>query len=713
MRHNRLIMKSLQQITATRRRFGRCGVWRRGNTARPGVWRVGIMAGGFVACNLVAMPAGPAFGQDGSDGGDGEASDQQPAVTAPTVDWTHGKRAHRLVERWVHAGHWGQKRPKQDGEKQPMPTIRVRGVTGVKVTLRSAGQYAGSGEAYRTKLAPLVEKPGKATDLVPLLSRAAEGALKEARQAVLNARLKALEQGIKKQSKRPTFQQVGSRLQVGLQIAATFHPISRGRDASVAQVFAGFAPGYHGLRLIGGEKTQRGAFLWPSEAVARNLGAKRQLRQLLDEAGLAFTELPTVGKPNGPTLQRFEVIHMVRPRLDLPVQRLKRSQVIMPASAIREPTIAGLSQRLARHLFGRFTDDGLIRGTFQPAKSTYEPALASSEDRALACYALTRQAARLLAGETQRPGVERRAERALAVAERLGRAQLEREAIQPNTAALVVMTLIDTPLGDADQTIRDKLADQLQALHLGKGRFRKPAKAGDNQNGQAAEGGDNARNGDDGPAQVSQPTAALITAALVAMYDQTRTDALKPIARAGLDRVWQRLQKDTKLAALPWAAIAHRRLTPLVVTDQTVPKRVKQREQVIARMIEQFERRQIIEAPELGPKDVIGGFQLNALPDGAPPAPDWHSAQVLMLVATAMRDPRLMEGERRFGLTITAGLAARFIGQLMMDEPGCYFVTGQSHALGGVRLAPWNNRLPVSASAMSLLAVDQLQAATE
>jgi hypothetical protein len=643
----------------------------------------------------------PALGQSEGDQAAGEA------ITAPTVDWSHGQRALRLVEDWVHAGHWGRNRPKpEQGQAPPLPTIKVRGLSGLKVTLRSGGQFAGAGAVYRQPLKPLVEGKGQAVDLVPLLSRAAEKALKQAHDAVLDARLKSLRQGINRDdSKRPTLKQVGRRLEVSVQLGKSFTPIEVKANQSISRAYAQFAPGYHGLRMITGSEASRGSFIWPANAIAGNDGPKSQLVQLLDGEGLKFTALKNIAKPNGPRLQRFDVIHVVRARPDLPVQRLQRGQVIMPAHAVSEATLQGLAQRLGQHLVGRFTSNNLVRGTFHPASGQYDPQVAEPRDQALACYALSRHVDWAMRGERHRPFLKAHARKALDTATRLGRAQLEAETIDPSVTALVILTLIDTPLGDADQALRDNLTSELQKLHAGEGKFLQPAGSGAPDNADAKKA-----SGQSEQKQVKQGPGALIAAAMSTMYDQTRNRVLRPLAADAVDHSWQRLKRETKLAALPWVAMAHRRVVERLVDDQgNLPDRVTARQQGLAKLIDQFVPLQIIGKPPLGPSDVVGGFQLRPRPRGAPPSPDWRSAQVLMLLAVAMQDQRLVEKQDRLGWLLTGGLAARFLGQLMMDEPDCYFVASADQAAGGVRMAPWDNRLAVSASAMSLLAVTELR----
>ena len=58
---------------------------------------------------------------------------------------------------------------------------------------------------------------------------------------------------------------------------------------------------------------------------------------------------------------------------------------------------------------------------------------------------------------------------------------------------------------------------------------------------------------------------------------------------------------------------------------------------------------------------------------------------------------------------LDCGLGARFIKQLMFDRAGAYYVFDAREVVGGVRAGLWDNRQPIEATAMALLAVTELQ----
>ncbi len=60
---------------------------------------------------------------------------------------------------------------------------------------------------------------------------------------------------------------------------------------------------------------------------------------------------------------------------------------------------------------------------------------------------------------------------------------------------------------------------------------------------------------------------------------------------------------------------------------------------------------------------------------------------------------------------VDCALAARFIAQLMVDQPGCYYVRSPDDVVGGVRRQLWDNTMDVEPVAMALLALTELQIA--
>ena len=423
-------------------------------------------------------------------------TDADPAVEidAPLLDWSHAERAYRLVEHWVQIGAV---------PRMNVPEVRVTGAIGVKVTMRSAGYVLGTGEAYRDDLGAAVDRPGPSIDLTPLLQEATRLAFEAVDESMKDAALRAVLEGrLDPGAGKPTRKQLADFVLIDVQFGHSLESIRLPADAVPDAVFGTFAPDYHGLRVIApGAREPHGAILWPASALAANISPASQLAGLLKPQGGAAA-IKELARPKGAALQRFEVIHYVRPRRGERVTRLVRGNVIIDPQAINAASLGPIAERLTRHLGRRYTAHG-VRGTYHPTSNQYRPLMADDEQTALADYAIARQY-RLLSGQggTVDPAVVGVAEAAHKSALDLARACVAPDAdMPPAVTALTLLTLTDavTPRGGA--ALRDQLSQRLLALRDDRGGFRSST--------------------DEDAEPVTQATAALITAALAAHYERT------------------------------------------------------------------------------------------------------------------------------------------------------------------------------------------------
>jgi hypothetical protein len=91
--------------------------------------------------------------------------------------------------------------------------------------------------------------------------------------------------------------------------------------------------------------------------------------------------------------------------------------------------------------------------------------------------------------------------------------------------------------------------------------------------------------------------------------------------------------------------------------------------------------------------------------------PTWRSASLLAALTPAIGVRDFVDADDLPRWIVDASLGARFLKQLTMEQANCYYARNPAEALGGVRLAFWDNRQPLAATAMSLLAVTELQVA--
>lgn len=640
-----------------------------GNTA--GIWALVVLA--FV---LGLAAASPALAQ--------------ADASAPALAQADGEAAFDWVQDWVRSE---QGVPGDDA----LPDRPVSGVFGVYVTLRDEGRVMGRGQALREDVDATIDRPGPPVQLAELLSAATVQALDQMRDKMME---RAVEIGLNDPDLfKQGYLAARQRVQVDVQIGHNLESIVLPIDGEEAAVFATFAPGFHGLRMsgnIGGAPD----YAWPATELSRNTTPIRLVLRLLQAQGYDPDDLPLVARADGPGLQRFEVLHVVRPRPAQPARQLTRGNMVLPQQVIDQRTIDGLAERVARYLDqliaqqpgGRWA----VRGTYQPSMERYAPQWAEPREAALIGYALMRHARIKLDAEQGGQALRGRAERVLELVEQLERSALP-EPGKPKhlTAAFLLMALCESPINLDPPLIklRDRLGEALIDLHHPEGGgFRVMAKADQ---------------------RLPRASAAVVSAALASWYDQTRQ-------RARIEPVWSVLADlmkvnadDPRVVDLVWVGVALSKAGTLMAKNHPEPdpaaKQLAAWKQLLAEQSALLGEQQVRGKPVLGPSDVIGGFILTQAPPGSPPNPTWQSAMPLTIIAMGLRDPEIVAPERSFGPLLSAGLGARFVGQLILTESSAFYMRDVSPALGGVRNTLWDNTLYPDCSSMALLALAELE----
>lgn len=619
-----------------------------------------------------------------------QAQEAQQAQ-APQVAGADGDAVFQWVQGWVRS---------EDGVpgQADLPKRPVVGAFGVYVTLRQEGKVLGRGQAIREDVAKAVDQPGPAIELAVLAAAATEQALAELRD-------KQMKRAVVLRINDPELFQQGlmatrGALQIDVQIGHGLTSIVLPPDAKEDAVFTAFAPGFHGLRMAG-PLAAKADYTWPATELSRNTSPPRMLFRLLDEQGYDPDDLALVARAQGPTLQRFEVMHNVRPGPGQPMRRLIRGGIVLQQQVIDGRTIAGLAERTARYLdqlvvTEQQTGDLVVRGTYQPSAQKYHPAWSNPRETALLTYALTRHARIAidadLAGDTMRA----RATRMVRLVDRLAPAALpEGGQISHLSAAFLLMTLCETPIQlKPDQLVlRDRLARALVELrHPEGGGFR------------VAPGNDK---------RLTRASAAVLTAALASWHERTRSKTLVEPIWAVLADLMNENAKDPRVVDLLWVSHALSRAGAALADAHPRPdeagRQLSQWKAMLADQLDRISEQQVRGNPVLGPGDVMGGFVLEPAVPGSPPNPTWQSAMPLTVLAFGLRDKDIIDPDRAFGPLLTAGLGARFLGQLMITNPSGYYLRETLPALGGIRARLWDNTLYPDCSSMSLIALAELQ----
>lgn len=620
-------------------------------------------------------------------------------LEAPLVDWSHAQHVYKLAEGWLRQGD-----PLKTFEGD---TIEVSGLTGVRVTLRYGGKRMGTGHASFEAATPV---HGKALDLTEMTRTALRGAMLQfqdmAQQSAKRANENAPAAADNPQPAEPISLQL---LLMDIQIAGRLQPIAIPAGSPAATLYHRFAPGYHGLRMStrATDGTPLASWLWPADSIAAGQPPHNQILQLMTTLGIKINQENIVARTGGPTLERFEVIHMVRPAHDQPITRLTRGNLMLPPTSIDGHTLDALASRLAAFLQSRQPqqNDGHFRGTYLPSPDRYLNEIASADDSALACFALTRWANTYAQPDKATHVTKAQIASANAVVRRwfafssdyltstnVYAKAADKDRPSATTLALSLLCLTQNSVLAPMKTQRDQIAQQLMNLRNGDGSFRTTLAK-------------------DAPA-VDVPVSALIVDSLASYYLVTQSTIVGNALPATMAWVWDRTDPLRSIAALPWLLEADASLETLTTRDgQNDLNPRGARAARLARLLPTIEimtSRQIVAPPAAGPADVIGGFELSEQDSDAPPNPDWRTAHMLMVISRSLRNPDLAVGRNRVEGILACGRAARFLGQLMIDEPGTYYMSTPSEAIGGVRPVLWDNRLDLAPSAMALLAACDL-----
>lgn len=610
----------------------------------------------------------PAQAQDGVESG----------IEAPLLDASHGQRAYRLIEKWL-----AETTSLRRGGKP----IQVTGLVGVRVVLRNAGVVVGEGRAYRENPLDVLDSPGGAVDLVPFLILATERAEVGVREKLEDTRLRSLLAGRSiPHSKKLNVSDVSANLSIELELAYGLQTVSVAKDAPPEAVFSQFAPCYHGLAFVDGQKGAW-SWVWPGDAIARNITPASQLVVGLKGLGIGRESVEQLGRPEGVGLARFSTIHMIRPYTGSDPTVLVRARSSQPRYAVSERELVSMGDRLIEHLSSRFTSAGQVRGTYHPTSGRYDPPLAVDDQAALACYAMVHHSRYLMRIKPEDRSSMAFARRAVRLTTQMAQnALLSSDEVQPRVLSLQLLTLLEAPDSISDQDLRDRLGTRLLAY------VRSRNEAGGEPMGAGA--------------------VSLSAAALGAWYQRTRDEAVGEVVWDLMDQLWVDPDRAPNLVALPWLVLTHEWVGDLLADADDTGARgaeLDRRRQVLAKVIDRLCAYQVIDKPVLGPTDVQGGFVLSPGPTGSPPNPDWRNAQPLMFISTVLRDEVATRGQDKLGWLLSAGYSARFVEQLMMSDASCYYVRDRVAAKGAVRMAPWDNRLALAPTAMSLLAVTELQ----
>lgn len=629
--------------------------WRRGNAWRRGFALCGLPVIPVAALLVTLLAPSTTAGEGGVD----------PAERARKSDASDAERLLRWVDQWLS----------EDGVPDELDErIVVRDAIGVSVTLRVRGRTVGVGEAAVQPALVQRGQPEDAVELVELTRQASRRAFAELLSHLRRAAVRSREEGFtSERAEPPRISDAEGRVRVDVQIARRLEPVQIPAEGGLSAVVTRFAPGYHGLVLVDGE---RAAMLWPGRAVALNLPPERQIIRLVTELDRPVVDADRVGRPGGPALGRFEVIHVVRTEAGLPPQQMTRGHLPIPPRGVGVATVRDLSDRLGSHLSRRLTDEGFL-GTYHPTTGEYDPRLAPAAEQALAAYAMLVHDSRRLLRDGPRRDIRTRVGQSIRLAQAI--IANRGENLEPATAALVLLCFDADPLGRHDPEQARRLAGSVLAAGRAVARGEQPA---------------------------TEARRALLAASLASRFAERREEEFAEAALNLVEGLWQD-QQTPDVHTATWLGVAHTALAPLAEHERFGP-RYRRWSQRQGDLIDLFLQQQVLVPPRIGPSDVIGGFDLAPAAPGSPPNPDWRTGPLLSLLAHGLRHEAVTRGRDRLGWLLSADLAARFTAQLMFTEAGCYYHAAPARSVGGIRTSLWDNRVSVGPHALNLLGIMDL-----
>jgi len=568
------------------------------------------------------------------------------AQQTPQFDEALARQAYQVAENWVRRARVPDK----------TLAIEARQLAAVHVTLRRNGPTVGQATASVDDPRVTVADD-EAVDAMELVRTAVKAALKDM--------IVSMDEPVS------DLMQITQQLQLDIQFARPIHPV---KLTSLAQLPEKIILNLDGLAMHDG---RRYAWVFPGNRIAANTNLQGQLNYLLSELNLAPTQLPRVGQTGGPSLFRFSVIHLVQLKPGQPAQSLYRGNMLYPQTPLNDVMLHTLRDQLLGHVLQRHNGEGQFAGTYEPTADRYDPALARPVDSALAAYTLARASQLNTFSDSLRDRMLQACSAAV-----IEMASSEQDL---HASALTLLALLESPEAATLKGSRLRLATALGRMQQHDGSFAMQDQAGSR---------DATLSGD-----------AIALAALVAYYDRTRDPKVLQQVNRGLKAIWQHIDKNPNEfpSTLPWLAYAHRDLQRLNQSSPHHKQLIDAMQQLDARQVKPWS----VDQTQHVALDTVGGYRIGT---GLFDEPDWQTGRVLTARALLLGNKSAaLSDELRTQWTVQAGLAARFLAQLTMQAPACYYVRNPTEALGGTRMALWDNRQPLYASALSLLAVTELQ----
>lgn len=455
-----------------------------------------------------------------------------------------------------------------------------------------------------------------------------------------------------------------------LELAGAFVPLV---GETELDFLAQLNPGVDGLAVRAGERI---GVTYPGQMLASAWTPAQALAHAIARLDLPPLDFPTLKNRYGLVVYRFETEHLAQPAARAEPVFLERGGRSVPLGEINGGRIleaAGNAASFLIRLEWPGPEPHGLRGDYDPIADVYEPTIAPPASQAIAAWALA------VYGST--PGVDPAdAARASRTARRLiadftlATEFEEDPAIDPGALALwrVALDLLGGPAVFGDEEVSERVrvfaADVLDALM---------------------------ELTDDAEARTELPggVRALVALALVHASDEPgRGDACRERAEELARWLYVETEPGDLVGLMPWLGLASVELAG--EGDPGAAGTLREMRSIVQRFTLRAQE------TDAGTADLAGGVVFTR---GRTPLPSWQSLRPVAFLAVMAGDAGLTPEHDRTEAWMTLIESLRFVIQLQADSSNGHMFVRPGAASGGVRLALWDQRCGVSATALGLV----------
>ena len=521
--------------------------------------------------------------------------------------------------------------------------------TGATLTLRLGGRVIGRGVSF--------------ADAGHNVARAFDEAWAEAESSLI------VEKDALADERRLT---LAARITTDLEISGALRPLVGATFEAAAMALS---PGLDGVAIREGDRIT-GVF--PGTQLATGLLPDRAMRVAAGKLGLPPTDLDRMRRDHDLTLYSFRTQHLAQARPGGSPQFLQRGGTYVPLANVTGANLRATADAIASHLLTHaWTGPEAygLRGDYHPTSGLYEPLIGEPMDQALVAFALARYA--------QTPGVN---------AETGARStQLARTILHD----LTVIAADEADLAADPVASAMWLAGWMELIGV------EPTAREDAEFGAFSTLALGAvRKGiDSSPAwnSLAPGAKALVAYALVRVGAAGLDADAAARARTIMGELLSGATPAQLASLMPWILWAELEASP----GERVPAELALRD--FRSLTWEF---QVEESPaQSANADLSGGIVFTR---GGMRLPTWQTLRPLAAIATMVGNPTLTS-EDELALEVAAvRRSMRFLMQLAIREGELSMVQSERRAIGGVRLALWDQTEGLDANATGLLAVCEL-----